>query len=92
LLRRVADFKRIFDDLIKQGLPCFWDEKGDFLPESEYHKKIIERCQDHSSFQDLSAPLKGETIFEILGTDFNILYILKNIIIFFPPISYEYHT
>jgi len=60
LLRRVADFKRMFDDLIKQILPCFWDEKGDFLLETEYIKKLIERRQDHSSIQDLSAPLKGE--------------------------------
>lgn len=50
LFKIEVDFKKIFEDLFKQGFPSFWDKKGNFILQSKYQNKLMEMPQYHSNF------------------------------------------
>lgn len=76
LFKREVDFTKIFD-IFKKGFPSFWDEKGNFIPDSKHKNKLMEKCQDHSTFRNITYQLQAQTIYDLVGNYFNILYILK---------------
>lgn len=48
MLERIADFKLLFKDIFRHGLPNFWNEKGLYFSEDEYLVKLLERRNDAS--------------------------------------------
>ena len=88
MLSRVDDFKVIFKDVFKNGIPSFRDEQGFFLLENEYQEKFQEKRNDVSIFNQLLAVIKGRDLLNVLERDFNLLYIMKRIVLSLPPISY----
>ena len=46
LFQRSKDFKALFEDLFKLGLPLFWNEDGDVLSDVAYLTKLQERAKD----------------------------------------------
>ena len=88
ILSRIDDFKVIFKDVFKNGIPSFRDEQGFFLLENEYQEKFQEKRNDVSIFNQLLAVIKGRDLLNVLERDFNLLYIMKRIVLSLPPISY----
>jgi hypothetical protein len=81
-----------FKDVFEHGLPSFWDEQGLFLSENDYQEVFQERRNDVSSFNQLSAVIKGQDILNILKKDFNLLYMMKEAALSLPPITYFFYS
>ena len=77
LLIRVDDFRIIFKDIFKKGLPNFGDEQGLFLSNSEYQEKFLEKRNDLSHINQLTSGIKGKYIFHILQKDFYLLFMMR---------------
>ena len=54
MLDGVDDFRIIFRNVFKHGLPNFGDEHGMFLSENVYHEEFQQRKDDTSTFSHLS--------------------------------------
>ena len=59
VLGRVNDFRIIFQAIFEHGLPNFWDEQGSFLLEEDYLEDFHLKKNDTSTFDHLSAVIKG---------------------------------
>ena len=92
ILSRIDDFRVIFKCVFEHGLPSFGDEQGLFLSENEYQEEFQERRNDVSNFNKLSTVIKGKNILNVLEKDFNLLYIMKQIVLSLPPITYFFYS
>ena len=92
LLQRSKDFKIIFEDLFKIGLPFFWNEDGDVLSDVAYLTKLQERAKDTSDIDHLSSIIRGKDLQNILSKKFSILHQLRNLNKGFPPLSYGFYA
>ena len=55
LFQRSKDFKALFEDPFKLGLPFFWNEDGDVLSDVAYLTKLQERAKGTSDIDQLSS-------------------------------------
>ena len=92
MLQRTKDFKILFEDLFKLGLPFFWNEDGDVLSDVAYLTKLHERAKDTSDIDQLSSIIRGEDLQNILSKDFTILHQVRNLNKGFPPLSYGFYA
>ena len=92
LVQRSKDFKTLFEDLFKLGLPFFWNEDGDVLSDVAYLTKLQERAKDTSDIDQLSSILRGEDLQDILSKDFTILHQLRHLNRGFSPLSYGFYV
>ena len=86
---QVNRFKREFEGLIEDGLPCFWNEKGRMLSQEHYNNLIVRARMDHSKFNELEKSLSGQTIVDVLTEDFKVLQKFTAIRNRLPKKSYE---
>jgi len=89
LMREISTFKNIFNDVIKHGLPLFWNENGDFYPMNNYKKLLEDRRNNDNKFEKLDGTLKGQDVVELLAGDFELLHNMKMIFGKLPPLVYE---
>ena len=54
LFQRSKDFKDLFEDLFKLGLPLFWNEDGDVLSDVAYLTKLQERAKESPCYHQPS--------------------------------------
>ena len=78
MVQRSKDFKIIFEDLFKLGLPFFWNEDGDVLSDVAYLTKLQERAKDTLDIDQLSSIIRVEDLQDILSKDFTILHQLTH--------------
>jgi len=55
-------FKRTFQYVYNQGLPCIWDGNLDVFTKDKYNEMMLETINDDSKFEELEHRLNGETI------------------------------
>ena len=89
MLSQVNNFKQVFKELFKDGLPSFWDEEGQMFSQKHYHILLVQICMDHSKFDDLEKGLTGKAIVDKLIEDFEILQKFLIIRRGLPKVSYE---
>ena len=89
LMVQVNRFKKEFEGLFEDGLPCFWNEKGRMLPQEHYNHLIVRARMDHSKFNELEKILSGQTIVDMLTEDFKVLQKFTAIRTRLPKKSYE---
>jgi hypothetical protein len=92
VMREISTFKNIFSDVIKHGLPSFWNENGDLYPMNNYQKLLEDRRNSDNKFENLDGTLKGKDVVELLAGDFELLHNLKMIFRKLPPPFYEQYT
>jgi hypothetical protein len=92
VLCRVSDFKVIFQAIFVHGLPNFWDEQGLFLSKEDYLEDFHLKKNDRSTFDHLSTLIKGHNIVNILEKDFELLCMMKEVILSLRPISYFFYS
>ena len=92
MLGIVSDFKVIFQNIFEHGLPNFWDEQGIFLSEEDNLEDFHLKKNDTSTFDHLSAVIKGQDIVNILEKDFELLSMMKEVILSLPPITYFFYS
>ena len=90
LVQRSKDFKFLFEDLFKIGLPLFWNEDGEVLSDVAYLTKLEERAKDTYNIDQLSSIIRGKDLQEIMSKDFTILHQLRHLNKGFPPLSYGF--
>ena len=88
VLGRVSDFRVIFHNVFEHGLPISWDEQGFILSEVDYQEDFHQRKNDTSTFDHLSAVIKVQDIVNILEKDFELLSMMKETVLYIPPITY----
>ena len=86
---QVNRFKKEFEGLFEDGLPCFWNEKGRMLPQEHYNHLIVRARMDHSKFNELEKILSGQTIVDMLTEDFKVLQKFTAIRTRLPKKSYK---
>ena len=89
---RVSDFRVIFKNVFEHCLPSFWDEQGIFLSEEDYVEVFHQKKNDTSTFNHLSTVIKGQDIVNILEKDFELLSMMKEIVLSLPPITYFFYS
>ena len=89
LMVEVNRFKKEFERLFEEGLPCFWNEKGRLLSQEHYNHLIVRARMDHSKFNELEKSLSGQTIVDVLSEDFKVLQKFTAIRARLPKKSYE---
>jgi hypothetical protein len=62
LMREISTFKNIFSDVIKHGLPSFWNANGDLYPIKNYHRLLEYRKNTDNKFEKLDGTLKGQDV------------------------------
>ena len=92
MVQRSKDFKILFEDLFKLGLPFFLNEHGDVLSDVAYLTKLQERAKDTLDIDQLSSIIRGEDLQDILSKDFTILHQLRSLNKGFPPLSYGFYA
>ena len=92
MLGRVSDFRVIFQAIFEHGLPNFWDEQGLFLSEEFYLEDFHLKKNDTSTFDHLSAMIKGQDIVNILEKNFELLSMMKEVVLSLPPITYFFYS
>jgi hypothetical protein len=91
-MREISTFKNIFSDIVKHGLPSFWNANGDLYPMNNYHKILQDMRNSDNKFKNLDGTLKGKYVVELLAGNFELLHNLKMIFRKLPPPVYEQHT
>ena len=43
----------LFNPLVNEGIPLFWEEKGPLLTQEEYLEKLVHRRSNNNKFQDM---------------------------------------
>ena len=92
LFQRSKDFKVLFEDILKLGLPFFWNEDGEVLSDVAYLTKLQERAKDTSDIDQLSSIIRGKDLQEIRSKDFTIFHQLRHLNKGFPPLSYGFYA
>ena len=62
MAHEIKVFIKIFDSLVKMGLPFFCREKVGMLSHKEYHDQLIRCGLDHSKFIYMQQSLSSNTI------------------------------
>ena len=88
LLKKVTNFKSICVELLKKGIPSFWDNNEYLIPHEIYHALLSQQRNEDSKFKELEKNLKGHVIVDKLSDDFDLLIQFKIILKNLPPLSY----
>jgi len=78
LMREISTFKNMFRDVIKNGLPLFWNVNGDLYPMNNYQNLLEDRINSDNKFEKIDGTLKGQDVVELLAVDFELLHNMKN--------------
>ena len=92
MLQQVKSFKDLFTELYKKGIPCFWNEDGKLISQSEYQDLLVKTRLDHRIIEYLTQSLTWKAIIDKLVMDFEILDSFRMIGTKMPPISYVDHV
>jgi hypothetical protein len=84
----IQEFKDAFEQLFAKGIPSFWDGKGSFYNQEDYHTLLMQCRMDHYRFEDMEESLKGPNLVEHLAIDFEILNKFKMVKVNVPTMSY----
>ena len=63
-----------------------------FLSEVDYQEDFHQRKNDTTTFDHLSAVIKGQDIVNILEKEFELLSIMKETVLSLPPITYFFYS
>jgi hypothetical protein len=91
-MREMPTFNNIFSNVIKHGLPSFWNANGDLYPIKNYQNLLEDRRNSDNKFENLDGTLKGRDLVELLATYFELLHNMKMIFRKLPPPVYEKYT
>ena len=87
-----------FDKLTRIGLPSCWTEKGNILSWKFYEDSLILAKSKMDNRHEKTQILKGETVFNFLQRNFNLLWMVKTLFTEIPTHSQivafrlEYHS
>ena len=54
-------------------MPYFWDEKGNSIPQENYHALLVQNKSEEDKFGYFDNNLKSQTIVDKLSEDFHVL-------------------
>ena len=85
---KFKDVFKLFKPLVDRGVPFFWEEKGPLFPQDDYLKQLVSYRSDNSKFRDMQQALPGNTIFDKLDGEFELIYDFKATCDTLPNFSY----
>jgi len=63
VVKNVTNFKRNFDEVIKKGLPNFWDRNNELYPLEKYKENMKNALKDYSKVNEVGLPIIEKTFF-----------------------------
>jgi hypothetical protein len=84
-------FKKQFEKLVNKGLPAFWNEQNELIPQAEYKRLLFDIRMDHKNFQQLDHMLTGKILMEKMSGEFEMLNMVISTCRNLLPVSYAGH-
>ena len=78
--------------MFEKGIPNFWNEQGLFLSNTKYQVKFLEKRNDLSDINQLTSGIKRQDIFDILEKGFYLLFMMRQTINGFPPVTCSFYS